>query len=85
MRGSTCRKKILADRLLLVCCGLVLAVPALAEEEEMPDSAFLEYLGMWEETDEEWLLHEQMEEEAAETRSGPAAESKDSPENDDES
>jgi hypothetical protein len=75
----------LADRLLLVCCGLFLAVPALAEDEEAPDTAFLEYLGMWEETDEEWLLHEQMEAAAAEVRSGPAPEGEESPEKEDES
>ena len=50
----------MADRLIGLCCGLLLALAALADDEEVPDSAFLEYLGMWEETDEEWLLHETM-------------------------
>lgn len=51
----------MADRLLLLACGLCLVVPALAGEEEEFDVAFLEYLGMWEETDEEWLLFEDMQ------------------------
>ena len=85
MRGSTCRKKTLADRLLLLCCGVFLVTPALAEDEQAPDSEFLEYLGMWEETDEEWVLHEKMEELEAETRSGPAPESEEPPEKEDES
>jgi len=75
----------LAERLLLLCCGLFLVAPTLAEEETAPDSEFLEYLGMWEETDDEWLLHEQMEQAAAETRSGPAPESEEPRENEDES
>ena len=29
---------------------------AVADDEEMPDMEFLEYLGMWEESDDEWLL-----------------------------
>jgi hypothetical protein len=28
----------------------------MAEEELPPEAEFLEYLGMWEETDEDWLL-----------------------------
>lgn len=36
---------------LLVCCNL-----ALADEAMAPDIEFLEYLGSWEESDEDWLL-----------------------------
>lgn len=45
-------------RLQLVLSGLALGagLDAYAEEEPIPDMAFLEYLGMWEESDEEWLL-----------------------------
>ena len=35
----------------LVFSGLVLAADA-----EIPEADFLEYLGMWEESDEEWLI-----------------------------
>lgn len=27
-----------------------------AEEQEAPDPAFIEYLGMWEESDEDWQM-----------------------------
>ena len=40
----------------LLVCSLCLGAVAMAEEEPPPDEAFLEYLGMWEETDEDWLL-----------------------------
>ena len=33
-------------------CGGV----ALADEEEIPDLEFLEYLGSWDESDEDWVL-----------------------------
>ena len=32
-------------------CGLVLAA-----DEDIPDMEFLEYLGLWEESDEDWLI-----------------------------
>ena len=32
-----------------------------AENDEVPDMEFLEYLGLWEETDEDWLLLEDEE------------------------
>ncbi len=35
---------------LLIACGV-----ALAADEALPDAAFLEYLGMWEGPDDEWL------------------------------
>ena len=82
----------MVKRLLLASCGLCLAMTCLAEEEEVPDIAFLEYLGMWEESDEEWLLHEEMEQatverrrELAPLRGDPAPEGEESPEKDDES
>tara|TARA_B110000438_G_scaffold295007_1_gene337306 strand:+ start:209 stop:466 length:258 start_codon:yes stop_codon:yes gene_type:complete len=43
-------------RIVLLCglfgCGGV----ALADEEEIPDLEFLEYLGSWDESDEDWVL-----------------------------
>lgn len=46
---------------MLAKAGLLLAMLggsglALSAEEEYPELEFLEYLGMWEETDEEWLM-----------------------------
>jgi hypothetical protein len=42
----------------IVLCGLALAGAGWAEDAEAPDMAFLEYLGMWEESDEDWVLLE---------------------------
>lgn len=54
----------LAQRWLRAAAGLLvgssLAVGAVcAEEEAEPGMELLEYLGMWEETDEEWLMFDQ--------------------------
>lgn len=51
-----------ADRaILLLSCGLCLSGAALAGEEPAPDVDFLEYLGMWQESDEDWLLLEDLQ------------------------
>ncbi len=68
--------------LLLGTAGLV------AADDELPEMEFLEYLGMWEETDEEWLALEDDEVLLAsdsEERIDPAPEGEESKENDDES
>ena len=42
---------------ILLGGGLALAADdESAGEDEMPDMEFLEYLGMWEESDEEWVM-----------------------------
>jgi hypothetical protein len=42
---------------LAVLCGLLTCGgAAIAQETETPDLAFLEYLGSWEESDEDWVL-----------------------------
>ena len=68
---------------------LVLAFGAtgtvLAAEAEEPDMEFVEYLGLWEESDEEWLMVEhQMNLESGE-RIDPVPEGEESREDDDES
>jgi hypothetical protein len=60
--------------LALLACGLCLGPAAMAEEELPPEAEFLEYLGMWEETDEDWLL-----------RSDPVPEGEESTETENES
>jgi hypothetical protein len=67
-------------------CTLVLcaSLEALAEEE-LPDMDFLEYLGMWEESDEEWLLLEDDAVADNKERSEPVPEGKESTETEDES
>lgn len=68
---------------LIGCSGVV------AAEDEQPDMEFLEYLGSWEESDEDWLLFDVRDDEVAaadETkRSDPVPGGKESTERDDES
>jgi len=79
---------MLADRSLhaaligLVLCG---GEFVLAEEEEVPDSEFLEYLGMWEESDEVWLILDEAMTTVDEERSDPVPDGEESTEKDDES
>ena len=54
---------------VLLGCGLTLA-----EDEEVPDAEFLEYLGFWEESDEDWLLFDEPITADAEKRSDPVPE-----------
>jgi len=70
----------------LLVCGLCLGGVAGAQEqpEADPEAEFLEYLGMWEQTDEEWLLHDDAETVVVEERSEPAPEGEDSTEIEDE-
>ena len=71
-------------------CGFAmcvsLAVSAETEDEDIPEMDFLEYLGMWEETDEDWeLLNEPAVAENDDERSDPVPEGKESTEKEDES
>jgi hypothetical protein len=46
--------------LSLGCALLAGGAQAIAEDAEaLPDEAFLEYLGMWEESEEDWLMFEE--------------------------
>lgn len=49
------RVAMLANRyltaVLLIICGATAAA-----DEELPEIEFLEYLGLWEESDEEWVM-----------------------------
>lgn len=73
----------------LIACGLCLSTATTAAEEQVPDADFLEYLGMWQESDEDWMLLEDLQ--ASETtidddeRSDPVPEGKESTETNDES
>ncbi len=62
------------------------APPADAEVAEDPDMAFLEYLGMWDESDEEWQLldDDTSGSDDLEKRADPAPDGKESTEKDDE-
>jgi hypothetical protein len=67
-------------------CGLALinSGAAVAGDDEEPDMDFLEYLGMWEETDEEWLLLDEVTLADNDERSDPESKDEESPEIDDE-
>ena len=68
----------------LLICGLCLVTAEAAEEEPAPEAEFIEYLGMWDLTDEDWQLLEEVEMAAAEERSEPAPEGEASTETEDE-
>ena len=72
-----------ADKAIMVC-GLLLC-SGWAAAEDRPELDFLEYLGMWEESDEEWQLLEESLRADNEERSEPAPEGEASTEKDDES
>ena len=72
--------------LLLGLCGTVLAA-----DDGSPETDFLEYLGSWEESDEVWLVIDQIADQVvewvateSEGRSDPALDGEESTENDDE-
>ena len=73
------------DWLGLLVCGVCFGTNVFAADEEPADAEFLEYLGTWEETDEEWELHEGILAAEEERQSDPATEDEESPERDDES
>lgn len=66
---------------------LVIGGMAFATDAEAPEMEFLEYLGMWEESDDEWLLFADAEPVAADSdeRIDPVPDGKESAEKDDES
>ena len=65
---------------LLMGCSLVLAA-----DDEIPEAAFLEYLGLWEESDEDWLIFDVPVTADAEERSDPVPQGEESTESNDES
>ena len=74
----------MADGRLCALLLLAMAPPALAQEDAPPEDDFIEYLGMWDETDEEWLLYEDLVVAEQEKRSDPAPQGDVSAENSDE-
>lgn len=67
---------------LLSLCSL-----AVLADDEVPEIEFLEYLGMWEESDEDWLMFDETKDtgKQVQERSEPAPEGEDSTEKSDES
>lgn len=75
---STCRNALLV--LAFGAAGTVLAADA-----EEPDMEFVEYLGLWEESDEEWLMVEHQIDAESEERNDPVPKGEESTEDDHES
>lgn len=79
---------ILARAALLLGSAALVGAAAAEEDEQEPDMAFLEYLGMWEETDEEWQLFDEVSDEKTvaenEERSDPVPKGEESQELEDE-
>ncbi len=74
---------------LLCATALCVSASVLAEtdteDEELPDIEFLEYLGIWEESDDEWLLLDEEEVAENDERSDPVPQGEESTETEDES
>ncbi len=53
-------RRMSANPLQAIAGLIVLATgtAAFANDDELPDADFLEYLGSWEDSDEEWLIFE---------------------------
>jgi len=70
-------------------CGIALngalVVAAEPEKQDIPETEFLEYLGMWEESDEEWQLLNIDRIAEDDERSDPVPEGEESTESEDES
>lgn len=77
---------MLASRHLIAILLVVCSVAAVADEE-LPEIEFLEYLGLWEESDEEWVMFNDPlnADDKDQQRSDPAPESEESTETHDES
>ena len=73
---------MLRKTLLWLMCGVASTV--LAADVEEPDMEFLEYLGLWEESDEEWVMIDRQLSLETDERIDPAPQGEESTENDDE-
>ncbi len=67
--------------LWLLMAGASVALAA----DEAPDMEFLEYLGMWEESDEDWLIFDEPVTADSDERIDPAPDGEESMEKDDAS
>jgi len=72
-------------RLLIYGLALCSAGVFASAEKEDPEVDFLEYLGMWEESDEDWLILDETTTAENEERSDPAPDGEESTEKKDES
>ena len=73
---------MLRKALVWLMCGV--AGTVLAADAEEPEMEFLEYLGLWEESDEEWVMIDRQLSLETDERIDPAPQGEESTENDDE-
>jgi len=76
---------MLADKAALIAAMLLGCSLVLAADDEIPDAEFLEYLGLWEESDEDWMIFDEPITADVEKRSDPVPEGEESTEKTDES
>jgi hypothetical protein len=76
-------RSISRQALLVLAFGAAGSV--LAADAEEPDMEFVEYLGLWEESDEEWLMVEHQLDAESEERIDPVPEGEESREDEHES
>ena len=73
---------MLRKALFWILCGVAGSV--LAADTEEPEMEFLEYLGLWEESDEEWEMIDRQLSLETDERIDPAPEGEESTESDNE-
>lgn len=73
--------KLTMAAVALAVCGIAIA----DEDDEQPDEEFLEYLGMWEDEDDSWLLVSADTELKSDDANDPLPRDEDATEKDDES
>ena len=71
----------------IISIGALLLVGGLAQSagDELPDEDFLEYLGLWEESDEDWLIFDEPTTAENVERIDPSPDGEESTETEDES
>ena len=79
---ATSAKRVFRKALLWMMCGVAGSV--LAADAEEPEMEFLEYLGQWEESDEEWVMIDRQLSLETDERIDPAPQGEESTETDDE-
>ena len=78
---------MLAKRTLeALTCGILLGSSVLvcADDKDVPEMEFLEYLGMWEESDEDWLILDEAMTAGNKERSDPVPKGEESMETENE-
>lgn len=76
---------MLARKSASIALLLLVGSVVIAGDDEIPDAEFLEYLGSWDESDEDWLVMTEPVTADIEERSDPVLQGEESAEKNDES